>query len=455
MLYGLIVALIRLFFGRFAIYATLTFDTLVFEAAVVLLAKALPLEVHEQLGFFAFASVLPVSLVTSYTGMEIPLQVFAITWALYILRAGRPSWLLCVPVFLLPLVRPDALAYALLLALLAFSFDRKVGTGAFGASLAGVGSLLLLNRFLNGFFVPITLRAKEISYNPSNAPTAILHNIFVVFFSRCFAGPVPYWLARIGSPLILLYVAIAITAARKYRGQPSARIFLFLLVAGIAIPLCYAYGGVGVGVAGPLFPWYFYTSAWLISALGCYQLVIVAGCANDRDRHAIVGLAIGVLCVLSVAQLFISVGYGIVGFRYLSSIGRDIGRMAQPGDSLELEPAGYIPFYAGIRTEDEIGLASETIVDYRIRYGHEWFMAYLRQEGPTFLLEKEYFENRQTLDGDRISPVDWQWFVSHYRLVRTYSFNDKDYVHNAVLLRALRITKSDRTTTYSLYVRTK
>lgn len=156
-----------------------------------------------------------------------------------------------------------------------------------------------------------------------------------------------------------------------------------------------------------------------------------------------------------MAQLFISVGYGIVGFRYLSSIGRDIGRMAQPGDSLELEPAGYIPFYAGIRTEDEIGLASETIVDYRIRYGHEWFMAYLRQEGPTFLLEKEYFENRQTLDGDRISPVDWQWFVSHYRLVRTYSFNDKDYVHNAVLLRALRITKSDRTTTYSLYVRTK
>ena len=54
------------------------------------------------------------------------------------------------------------------------------------------------------------------------------------------------------------------------------------------------------------------------------------------------------------------------------------------------------------------------------------------RRGPTFLLEKEYFENRQTLDGDRISPVDWQWFVSHYRLVRTYSFNDKDYVHNAV-----------------------
>ena len=186
--------------------------------------------------------------------MEIPLQVFAITWALYILRAGRPSWLLCVPVFLLPLVRPDALAYALLLALLAFSFDRKVGTGAFGASLAGVGSLLLLNRFLNGFFVPITLRAKEISYNPSNAPTAILHNIFVVFFSRCFAGPVPYWLARIGSPLILLYVAIAITAARKYRGQPSARIFLFLLVAGIAIPSAMRMGVSGLASPAHSFP---------------------------------------------------------------------------------------------------------------------------------------------------------------------------------------------------------
>ena len=45
MLYGLIVALIGSL-DAFAIYATLTFDTLVFEAAVVLLAKALPLEVH-------------------------------------------------------------------------------------------------------------------------------------------------------------------------------------------------------------------------------------------------------------------------------------------------------------------------------------------------------------------------------------------------------------------------
>ena len=42
------------------------------------------------------------------------------------------------------------------------------------------------------------------------------------------------------------------------------------------------------------------------------------------------------------------------------------------GDTLFLEPAGYIPFYAGIKTFDEVGLASPEILRFKERDPNDW-----------------------------------------------------------------------------------
>jgi hypothetical protein len=205
---------------------------------------------------------------------------------------------------------------------------------------------------------------------------------------------------------------------------------LAMLATGILIPLCYIAGGV-------IFPWYLWTSAWLLAAFPCYLFVVwVAALSPARRRAALAGMA-AVLCILMGLQWLVSFNNGIEEYKYRAEIGRDIAAIAHPGDRLLLEPAGYIPFFAGIHTDDEVGLVSERVIRYRLRDGNGWYMDFLRTEQPTFLVERESILVHRTADDAPISAGDWQWFRAHYRLVRAYHYRASDYVRNPVLLRLM------------------
>jgi hypothetical protein len=206
---------------------------------------------------------------------------------------------------------------------------------------------------------------------------------------------------------------------------------LSMLAAGILIPLCYVVGGV-------IFPWYLWTSAWLLTAFPCYLLVVWVSTISPAGRRAALAGTAVFACVLMGLQWLVSFNIGKEEYQYRAGIGRDIAAIAHPGDTLLLEPAGYIPFFAGIRTDDEVGLVSERVIRYRLRDGNGWYMDFLRTEQPTFLVERGAILAHQTSDGSPISASDWQWFSAHYRMVRSYHYQVSDYVRNPVLLRLMR-----------------
>lgn len=85
-----------------------------------------------------------------------------------------------------------------------------------------------------------------------------------------------------------------------------------------------------------------------------------------------------------------------------------------------------------------MGLISPLVVRYRTRYGGAWYMNFLRQERPTWLVERAYMTRHLTMDGVQLSSTDARWFDSHYALARRFHYAPANYLHPGLLLRLMK-----------------
>lgn len=439
-LYGPYVAAIRLIFHDHAIAMILVLNTLIFLAGAALFSFTFFTEWPRRMLFFAFIAMLPSGLYLSYAGMEIPLQVGIFCASLFTLRKGCPSWMTLLGILLLPLVRPDAIAYSLILAILVFSFNRKYGLWSFATSMGGEMLVLICNRFTTGSYVTATMHAKEITYHPHHGLLPFLKAARILLFSRSYLLPVETKVLTWASPAVTLAVlAGCIWALYNARNRAVRnRLLIACFAAGVLPPMAYMLGGV------TLFPWYFWTSNWLCYSILCYALVTAAFATGmRRKRFVLIAFFAIALLALDGIRLIVSFNSGTEEYKYRASVGRWIHQVANPGDTLELEPAGYIPFYAGIRTYDEVGLVSPLILQYRVRYGTEWWIIFLKQEHPTWLVERSKVLKYSMLDSvhlplDKMPPKDIAWFHDHYQLAQQFHYSPADYIQNPLLLKVMK-----------------
>ncbi|MFZ0663111.1 MAG: hypothetical protein WAM66_10500 [Acidobacteriaceae bacterium] len=432
-LYGPMVAGVRFLFGAHAILALSVLNTIIFLLGAALLSCAFFAAWRERLLLFAAIAMLPVGLLVSYTDMETPLQVALFCTGIFTLRRGRPNWTTIAAILLLPLVRPDAIAYSLILSVLVFSFNKAKGVLGVVCSVAGVALMLLFNRLTTGAFITATMRAKEVAYHPSHSLYGLLVTAHEILVAHSYLLPLESKFLDPVSPLItLLALAGCLAALWLARRQAiTFRLLLACFAAGVLIPGAYILGGV-------IFPWYLWTSNWLCLSLICFLLVRAVFAAKPRARIAL-------LVVLAIAwagmdgmQWLVSYNIGLQGYHYRGGIGRWLHTVAKPTDTLELEPAGYIPFYAGLRTYDEVGLISPLVVEYRTRYGGGWYMEFLKQKRPDWLVERAYMTRYVTMDGVHLSPQNISWFDAHYKLARHFHYSPENYLHSGLLLRLMK-----------------
>jgi hypothetical protein len=124
--------------------------------------------------------------------------------------------------------------------------------------------------------------------------------------------------------------------------------------------------------------------------------------------------------------------------------------MSAPGDTLLLEPAGYIPFFAERWTWDEIGITAPEVTRYRRERGNRWWIEFVKDTSPAFLLEREPMRAHVTLDGYRLSPEEASWFDRHYSLVQTFRYEPTSLRRSALLA---RIASWSNASEYFLYRR--
>lgn len=431
LIYPLIAAAFDLLWPSSMLLLVQLFGTFCVVGACWFLARALCDDAVEQRTVWLLTACWPIALLMSYIGMETALLVLVLGTAIFALARDNHATLFAASVLLLPLVRPDAISYAVLFCAAMFLIDRRAAVRGTLALVAGCGLFLLGTRLTTGHFLPTTARAKEIAYHPSHSAAAVADRIRDLFLGHSFLLPTPTnYLLKL-SPLVLILVAAGfVLAFRSARSRRERIVLGTLAVATLFIPFAYAYGGV-------VFAWYLYPANWIATAV--VIAVLVRGALRIRFRWAAIALLAIVWLGLAFMQWTKAFTSGTEDYHYRGDIGRYLGTVSRGRGTLFLEPAGLIPYFSGLRTDDEIGLVSDRATYFMEHDPARWWFDYVSTEHPDYIVERASFDHYSTIEGYTLAPDQQAWFNAHYRLLRRFHYVPAAYHPSPVLQRILAL----------------
>ena len=131
---------------------------------------------------------------------------------------------------------------------------------------------------------------------------------------------------------------------------------------------------------------------------------------------------------VSLVQFAVLKNIGFQENSYRSVIGKDIFQMSEnhEKDTLFLEPAGYIPYYAKIKTYDTVGLSSQLIRGFRDKDNNSrWWLDFIELKKPTFILDRSSLFGGYSHDGEySFTKTELEWFKNNYKLVKKYNYHE-------------------------------
>jgi hypothetical protein len=313
------------------------------------------------IAFNTFFGAWPFFATVAMSGMESSPMLGLVVLTAGLLGARNP--LAGLALGAVALWRPEGLACAALLALGARPRDRVV---ALLVAAVGIASLAAYY----GSPIPQSVIAKSSLYGTpgfwegrhwwewlvpfplgrwaSNADTTLMLPLALVFSASICAGVLPLW---------------------KLRKTPLA----LALSAGLVVWLGYS----ALGVA--YFFWYFEIPLASLAALAAVGFPRVA-------RHP----ALAVVCALNVLGIWtlapkLYVGRSQNEFHAFARAGEWLRNRGAPGQSVFLEPIGFVGWFAPLRILDEAGLVSPEVLKRRLG-GAGWYADVVRRERPDWIV---------------------------------------------------------------------
>ena len=432
-------ALVRLAVGSSVfIPVTLVMNTLFLLAGLYFIARVMAHKQSNVMILWVLISILPISLLISYSGMETSLLIFLVGLVVYLLHTGRTAWLAWVALGLLSWVRPDAVAYALLIVFWQLVRHKRIPWRGLASIVLGFGSLVGFNLLYFGTPFQQSINAKMLMRH-SFSIDRLLENIKLVFtgqYGGIFAPIHTKYVQALGVVfLLVILAAVAYFVFQNKGGRDSLITSLSLASITLAIPLAYAFGGV-------LYQWYFWPSTLLGYAF-LLALLVEKMAAGGRLANITRGLTIVALVAGMAAQWAFSYAWGMKEYAYRGGIGVWLNQNSKPDERILLEPAGYIPYYSRLYTYDEVGLVSPQVVTYRQAYRSRWWMEFVSDFKPNWIIQRGHIEEFETYQGIALSDDEQDWFTENYREVASFEFNPEDYTSNPLLARLLSLGEVD------------
>jgi len=432
--YAFLVTLVRLLFGSYFIPLVLFLNTALFVAGTYFISVILANNPRIRVPLWILVSLTPVGLLISYSGMETSLLIFVLGWVLSGFAKDRPPVHTFIAIALLPWVRPAAIGFGCIL-VLAFSLKQKRIQYIAAASLVtGIISLAIFNYLYFGSVLNQTIIAKEIAYHPSRAIGAIATRLWHVFVAGILFVPLrTKYLERLYPLFNIFVIVLLLYYSVKKRLDFERCLHVYCLSAfALVVPLAYVYGGV-------IFPWYLWPSK--ISAYFIVLMVYLdlANSGGTRFNWPCFGGAIVFIFALAAVQLMISFNWGTQEYLYRASVGRYIRYHSAKTDTIFLEPAGYIPFFSERRTYDEVGLGTPEITKFMRQYTEKWWIRFVQEKRPTFLIQRSHILNFRTYQGYQLNKKESRWFQENYELVKEFHYDPANYYKNEILLRILNL----------------
>ena len=431
LLYPLFVAAIDLLSPRVVVVGEQIFGILCIAAACWFITRALCDDPAQQRAAWLLTACWPVALVMSYSGTEAPLLALVLGICIFALARPGHSILFAAGILLLPLARPDAIAYAILFCVAMFLLDRRAAFGGVAALAGGCALLLEGSRITSGHLLPTSIRATEIAYHPGHDLSSILDRVSELFFNRSFLVPISSsYLIRLSPVFLLFAIAAFALAFHLWRGRRERIVLGTLAVVTLVVPLAYAYRGVVVSS-------YLYPANWIAATVAVVALIRLVIPSTFRIAAA------ALLAIVWIALIFLqwtnALAASTQDYHYRGDIGRYLAAISHGHGTLFLEPAGIISYFSGLRADDETGFISPRVISFMERNPDGWWFDYVSAVQPDYIVQRASFDEYRTSEGYTLAPDQQSWFHQHYALLRRVHYAPAAYHPSPFLQKILPI----------------
>jgi hypothetical protein len=441
-----LVALLRLVFRGAYIPATLALNTLLVVVGLFLVCDCLCPDRRVRDACWVLTALTPLALIVSIAGMETALLVFTLALALWgFERNERAPGYALVAIGALPWIRLDAVFAAGVIALAqGYRSRRAFGTAAL-AAVVGAAAVTFFNAAYFGVVVNQSILAKLGGLEDALGPRDVILRVVGIYFTTADARsafmPLPTKYLAFTGPLFaaLTFLGFGLFLRREPRGSARAPVLMALAVLSLVPPALYAAGAV-------MYAWYFWPSVTLSGAV-LLALALETSLRAGPRRFAAAAGGLGlVVAVSGVAEWGVSFSAG-QEHEYFASVGRFVAAWKRAGDTLFSDTAGSVPYFAGLATDDDVGLVSPAVTRYRKTLGDGWRAAFLRARRPTWIVVHNPLGE---LVDDPPGDANGSWVLAHYPLVKSFNYASREAPSNPGLLRLARLGSASDVFVYKL-----
>ncbi|MDL1913436.1 MAG: hypothetical protein FDW93_02785 [Bergeyella sp.] len=409
------------------IEALLVGNTILFTLGTYFLSKILFRSYLYQGLFVILIGILPPAIRTSILGMEYGLLFFLEMSLLYFGFFHGKKWVkILLPLFII-FTRLDAVIFLAVLGFTDMIWRRRPDWILLLGGAIALGSYFAFNFFYFGEWVNNTIIAKYTAYQRDFTVWQLL-DMFAKN-SGNFWGmlklPVPINPFTVLVLLFELFCFIYLVNIKNSRNFFIGVLFLFGWIKQALFLSQRSY-----------FDWYYW-----IPQLVLFVPVLVFILEQQKRKYFWLSLLfIFYLLPMIGFQLVHSISTGNGEWNYRRKIGLFLDRYEKnKNEWIFLEPAGYIPYFSGLKTIDEVGLVDKGVQKEMREDREHYFINIVKNRKPKYILSyRDLYQDR-----DRV------FYKQNYRLVRKFRIENHLHSDSAILEKIYRLKPSG--TDYNLY----
>ena len=429
-LYVFVSYVFNLIFGKENfIYPLLIFNSLLFTIGSYFLSKLiLENPVHQAIFIFLFG-ILPPSIKISILGMEYGILFFLEMALLYFGFKQNKIWAQILFPILILFTRIDTVIFLGVVFLVDIKKNKKIRWFYILGGILGVVVLMSFNWFYFGELVNNTIVAKSVTY-AKNMSLALQWKYFLMNYGN-FWGMLklpgdfnPFTI------LVLVFELLAflyIVSKRESKNLFIWIIFLFGWTKQLIFISQRSY-----------FDWYYWIPQILL-----FAVILVFVLEQKTYKFWWISLLI-IFYILPMAafQTIHSIATGNGEWNYRRSIGLFLKDYEKDKNQyILLEPAGYIPYFSGLKAIDEVGLVDKEIQTEIKKDKANYWKNTVEKRKPKYLLaSKNLFEGK-----------DGSFYQENYLLLKEFRIKNHLNSDNKILEKIYRLKPSG--TDYNLYER--
>ncbi|WES99038.1 hypothetical protein P2W68_05330 [Chryseobacterium arthrosphaerae] len=407
----------------------LIFNSILFTTGTLFLSHLVLKNPWHKAIFIFLIGILPPSIKISILGMEYGLLFFLEMVLLYYgFYKGKKWVLILLPVFIM-FTRIDTVIFLGIVFLVDVFWNKKIRWSYVFGGILGVLSTLAFNWFYFGEVVNNTITAKKLLYEE--------HFTFqqhIGYFLKSFGN---FWgmLKFPGdfNPLtivVLIFELLCFIYLIRQRG--TRNFFLWIIfIFGWTKQIIFI-------SQKSLFDWYYWVPQLLL-----FVLVLIFVLEQKEKRNLWLSLLVVFYILPMLAfQTVHSIATGNGEWNYRRTIGLFLHQYEKDKKQwILLEPAGYVPYFSGLKTIDEVGLVDKKIQEEIKKDKANYWINTVKTRKPKYLLSYQNLEEGKNAE----------YYKTHYRLLKEFRVKDHLNSNNKILERIYHLKPSG--TDYNLYIR--